>query len=110
MIENKSKTHVINKAQKEVRIKLFNETTAVIFINILDEVGKIVKVSKNLPSVLGYAPHNLIGLSINEIIPFSIKPHHEENLIRFIEHYSKKSMRSDPKIQFFAYNSSFHLQ
>ncbi len=50
----------------------------------LEEVGKIVKVSKNLPGVLGFLPSNLIGLSINEILPFSIKPHHDAALLSFI--------------------------
>jgi light-regulated signal transduction histidine kinase (bacteriophytochrome) len=44
-------------------------------------MGKVIKISKNLPSVLGYEPNNLIGLSINEIIPFSVKPFHDENML-----------------------------
>lgn len=55
-----------------------------VFINILEEVGKIVRISKNLPGVLGFLPSNLVGLSVNEIIPFSIKPFHDAGLVRFI--------------------------
>lgn len=51
--------------QKQVKARLFNKKTAAIFINILDEVGKIAKVSKNIPAVLGYSPRDLLGLSIN---------------------------------------------
>lgn len=64
---------VLNDSQKELKEKLFNDKSVVLFINILEEIGKVVKISKNLPAVLGYEPTNLLGLSINEIIPFSIK-------------------------------------
>jgi hypothetical protein len=73
-------------------------------------MGKIVKISKNLPGVLGFIPSNLIGLSINEIIPFSIKPHHDASLLNFIERYSYKDSYRNLDFQFYAYNSDFHLQ
>ena len=60
------------------------------FINVLEELGKVVKISKNLPSVLGYEPANLLGLSINEIIPISVKEYHDENLLDFIDRFSSK--------------------
>ena len=40
--------------QKELKEKLFHEKSVAVFINILEELGKVVKISKNLPSVLGY--------------------------------------------------------
>lgn len=81
---------VLNDNQKTVKLKLFNDKSVVIFINILEEIGKIVKISKNLPTVLGYEPNNLLGLSINEIIPFSIKECHDQNILDFLETYSTK--------------------
>jgi PAS domain S-box-containing protein len=96
--------------QKQIKTRIFNKKTTAIFINILDETGRITKVSKNLPAVLGHSPSDLLGKSINEIIPFTIQPFHDDILIKFVERYSKKTMRSDPKIQFFAYNKNFHLQ
>jgi light-regulated signal transduction histidine kinase (bacteriophytochrome) len=76
----------------------------VVFLNILEELGKVVKISKNLPSVLGYEPTNLLGLSINEIIPFSVKSYHDESLLNFIEHYSNKGKRHSHTLDFYAYN------
>jgi len=51
--------------QKELKERFFGEKTTVIFINVLEEIGKIIHISKNLPGVLGYQPSNLLGLSIN---------------------------------------------
>ena len=109
-MEQKSRIHVTSLAQKQIKTRLFNRKTTAIFINILDEPGKITRVSKNLPAVLGHSPSDLLGRSINEIIPFTIQPFHDEILIKFAQKYSKKTMRSDPKIQFYAYNKDFHLQ
>jgi hypothetical protein len=64
-MEHKSKMHITSLTQKQVKSRLFNKKTAAVFINILDEVGKIAKVSKNIPAVLGYSPRDLLGLSIN---------------------------------------------
>ena len=63
-----------------------------------------------MPSVLGHSPEDLLGKNINEIIPFTIQPYHDDHLIRFSQTYSKKTMRGDPKIIFYAYNKDFHLQ
>jgi hypothetical protein len=73
-------------------------------------MGKMTRISKNLPEVLGYEPCNLLGLSINEIIPFSIKPHHDSRILNFLEHYSSKPLRKETSLQFYAYNQDFHLQ
>ena len=89
---------------------LFNDKSVAVFINILEELGKVVKISKNLPTVLGYESSNLLGLSINEIIPFSVKKYHDENLLDFIDRYSVKEAKKNPMLNFFAYNSDFHLQ
>jgi hypothetical protein len=96
--------------QKELKEQLFSEKTTVVFVNILEEMGKIVRISKNLPGVLGFIPSNLIGLSINEIIPFSIKPHHDAALLNFIENYTGRDSYRTLDFQFYAYNSDFHLQ
>lgn len=72
---------ITSLAQKQVKTRLFNKKTATIFLNILDEPGKITKVSKNIPAVLGYSSIELLGKSINEIIPFTIQPFHDEILI-----------------------------
>lgn len=76
----------------------------------MEELGKVVKISKNLPTVLGYEPANLLGLSINEIIPFSVKNYHDENLLEFIERYSNSEAKKNSTLNFYAYNSEFHLQ
>lgn len=55
----------MNDNQKELKERLYNDKSVVVFINILEEIGKVVKISKNLPTVLGYEPTNLLGLSIN---------------------------------------------
>lgn len=101
---------ITSLAQKQMKTRLFNKRTTAIFINILDEPGKIIQVSKNLPAVLGHSTIELIGKSINEIIPFTIQPFHDQILMQFAQKYSKKTMRSDPRVQFFAYTKNFHLQ
>jgi hypothetical protein len=80
-----------NETQKDFKETIFNEKSVVVFINILEEIGKVVKISKNLPAVLGYEPTNLLGLSINEIIPMAVKVHHDQNLLDFIDRYSSKT-------------------
>lgn len=50
---------------KLIQKQLFSKDTALVVINVLDEVGKISKVSNNMQNVLGYTSHSLIGLSIN---------------------------------------------
>jgi transcriptional regulator with PAS, ATPase and Fis domain len=90
-MEQRSRLYVASIAQKQVKARLFNKKTTAILINILDEPGKINKISKNLPAVLGYSPDDLLGKSINEIIPFSIQPFHDEILLKFMETYSKKN-------------------
>ena len=76
-MEQKSRIHVTSLIQKQTKTRLFNKKTTAIFINILDETGRITKVSKNLSAVLGHSPSDLLGKSINEIIPFSIQPNHD---------------------------------
>jgi hypothetical protein len=76
-MEQKSRIHITSLAQKQLKTRLFNKKTTAIFINILDEPGKITRVSKNLPAVLGHSPSDLLGKSINEIIPFTIQPFHD---------------------------------
>lgn len=48
-----------------IQKQLFNKDKALVVLNVLDEVGKISRVSNNLPNVLGYTSNSLIGLSIN---------------------------------------------
>jgi PAS domain S-box-containing protein len=62
--------------QKKERKKLFNQHSGVIFLSLLEDVGKITRVSKNIKQVLGYTSGDLVGLSINELMPFSIRPFH----------------------------------
>ena len=69
--------HITSLAQKQIKTRLFNRKTTAIFINILDEPGKITRVSKNLSAVLGHLPSDLLGKKINEIIPFTIQPFHD---------------------------------
>jgi hypothetical protein len=59
---------------------------------------------------LGYTSGDLVGLSINELMPFTIRPFHNEVLVNFLRKYSKKIFKSDPYIKFLAYNKKFHLQ
>ncbi len=101
-MEQKSGIHSASLAHKQVKTRLFNNKTTAVFIEILDEPSKITLISKNLSAVLGHTPSDLLGKSINEIIPFTIQPHHYEILNKFVQKYSKKTMRSDLKIQFFA--------
>jgi hypothetical protein len=81
-----------------------------IFVNVLDEMSKIVKTSKNLGEVLGYDPRDLIGVSINEIMPFSLREFHEQHLTSFVKSYSKHVAGSPPTVLFYAYNSKFNLE
>lgn len=60
--------------------------------------------------VLGYYPSDLLGLSINELMPFSIRPHHDDIIINFLKKCSTKVFRSDPYIKFLAYRKEFHLE
>ena len=90
--------------------KLFSDKSVVFFLNILEQIGKIMSISKNLPSVLGYQTSNLQGLSINEIIPLSIKPFHDEHLTIFTKTVSSKQPKKNNNIRFFCYNSDFNLQ
>ena len=52
----------------------------------------------------------MIGLSINEIIPNSIKKFHDDVLLNFLKGYSTRLSKKDPYIQFYAYNKEFNLQ
>ncbi len=54
---NAARALVESANQKATKIKVFQKTCSSVFINILDEVGKISKISKNFPEVLGYMPH-----------------------------------------------------
>lgn len=62
-------------------------------IKVIDEVGKITKVSNNIPNVLGYASHSLVGLSINELIPLSIREIHDSILNNFVANVTSETMR-----------------
>lgn len=79
-------------------------------MSVLEDVGKITKVSKNIKEVLGYSSFDLIGLNINELMPFSLRAQHNEVILNFIKKYSKKTFKSDPFVKFFAYNKNFNLQ
>lgn len=63
---NSSRNKIIQK-------QLFNKDTALIVLNVLDQVGKITNVSNNMPNLLGYMASSLIGLSINELIPLTVR-------------------------------------
>lgn len=109
-IQSKSRVRIVSLAQKQIKIRLFDKKACVVFLNILDEPGKITRVSKNLPAVLGHSASELVGKSINDIIPFTIQPFHDDILINFTQQYSKKKIRTDPRIQFYAYTKDFRLQ
>lgn len=64
-LDIRNRNHTEPVAHKILKELLFGEQTAVLFLNIQEDVGKIVKVSKNLPAVLGYASSSLVGQSVN---------------------------------------------
>ena len=64
-INKERKEEVRSSAQIESQKKIFGKDVTLILISVLDEVGRIKRVSKNLPNVLGFNAHHIMGLSIN---------------------------------------------
>ena len=93
---------------KEIKTQLFSEGTSVIFLNVLEDVGKISRVSKNIPAVLGYSSSELLGISINEILPEGLRKYHDSMLNRFVETYSGGTKR-EVGIRFYAIAKGLHL-
>lgn len=88
-LEEKHREYILSAIQMSYRKKLFNSKTSVIFINALDEVGKVTKVSNNIVDILGYNAHHLIGSSICEIIPHSLRATHTNSILRYIKIYGE---------------------
>jgi len=77
---------------------LFSKDAALVVVNISDEIGKITKVSNNMPNVLGYSSHTLIGMSINGLIPLTIREIHDDIVKNFINNFSSEVMRKKPSV------------
>ena len=77
---------------------MFSKDAALVVVNISDEIGKITKVSNNMPNVLGYSSHTLIGMSINGLIPLTIREIHDDIVKNFINNFSSEVMRKKPSV------------
>ena len=59
---------------------VFENRTVLIFINAIDEVGKIIKTSKNVKQVFGYQSHELEGIYIDSLLIPSMKNFHSQHV------------------------------
>jgi hypothetical protein len=99
-----------NENDRDFKVHLFNEQTVMVFVNMLDEVGRIVKTSKNLPALLGYSPHELKGIELDTLLLASMKDHHIKNMSNFINAYDKRQALNPRSVDFYINNSRYELQ
>lgn len=92
-INSKFRDEINQINHRRIQKQLFTKEVALIVVNVLDEVGKITKVSKNIPHVLGYTAYSLVGLSINELIPFTIRNVHDDILRKFVSNFTSDVLR-----------------
>lgn len=80
-----------------------------VFVNMLDQIGKIVKTSKNLPCILGYNPHELEGIHIDTLLLHSMKDFHIANMSKFINSYDIIQALNPRSVDFYINTNKYEL-
>ena len=99
-----------HRTDRRLKETLFDENTVMVFLNMLDEMGRIVRTSKNLPNILGYNPHELEGIEIDDLLVDSMRGHHLGRINEYVDQYCHDVALKPRTVHSYAFNNKLELQ
>jgi PAS domain S-box-containing protein len=63
---------------------VFDPNYGVVKVDLVDKIGNIVSLTKNIAGLLGYQRNEVIGIKVNKIMPYIFARHHDKFLNNFI--------------------------
>ncbi len=69
----------------DLQINLLKKNSCVVFISLLDPIGRVMSVSKQFSNVFQGSAQGIINQSCNLLMPNSIAKRHDQVLQKFIE-------------------------
>ena len=112
---SREKEFKIFNQEKMIKKRIFDKTDedifkpeyGVIYIDLIEERGKIQKVTKNLCKAFGYNIEDMISFNINQFMPRLYGKHHAKFLANFIDNGAIKILKEKRRFLFGKNKSKF---
>ena len=85
---------------QKCEVNIFNPENGSIYIDLIEDRGKIKKITKNLTEVFGYSREDMISFNINLFMPRIYGRFHRRFLSNFIEKGQIKLLKEKERVVF----------